>query len=141
MCLCTYVCVYCLLYCVYTIVHRYAWQKYISVTCSVCTYSCVYLCMVYVACHTCRKKKLQSEENGYSGMDGKRSMSQDTSNSFDLGSKSELVSYRVEHSPPTADVVVCSGGPPIPGREPRGELVVSLSPSPALTANGRSVGQ
>lgn len=97
--------------------------------------------MAYFAYYSCRGRILQAVESGFNGMDGKRSMSQDTSHSFDLGSKSELVSNSVEHSPPAADMVVCSGGPPIPGREPRGELVVSLSPSPALTANGHSVGQ
>ena len=116
----------------------------------VCTaYRCVACTVAVLSFHwnvlhtlrTRRRKKLQNVEARYSGMDVKRSISQDTSNSFCMGSKNELVARSVERSPPAANVVVCSGGPPIPEREPRGELVVSLSPSPAVTANGHSIGQ
>ena len=93
------------------------------------------LCCVY------RKKKLHAfhPENGYNELDRKHSVNQD-STSWDTGSKSELVASGVERSPSAVGVIVCV--PPVPKREPKGELVVPLGPSLSLDpTNGQSTGQ
>ena len=92
-------------------------------------------------CCMCRKRKLHAfhPENGYNEPDGKRPMNQDNT-SWDTGSKSELVASGVERSPSAVDVVVCV--PPVPKREPKGELVVPLGPSLSRDpTSGQSTGQ
>ena len=102
---------------------------------------CFSLRHMYVCCWFRRKMSQPSDpEGGSNEFDGKRSMSQDTSNSWDRDSRSELVTFGVEQSSSAADVVVCA--PPVPKREPTGELVVPLTPCLSLDpTSGQSTGQ